>query len=387
MTAHDSTADPMKKEMSIFVGVFLYSFFFLLALKTVEGFIDARLWVDQIRHLFDRDPLRVNIFAVYGQPGTTILGLGRLLHLLPGVSYAHAFHFSMIIILAGATAACAALSSMLFRHPLAWITTVFILLPDRQYFMATPNTAAVIPLIVLLILSTWWLWEQKELQPKRRFVMLGALVGFSTATRLDASILTGAMVVIVLWRRSGFRIVPPLIAGAAIGFFLFDPYLWFTPFRHIADLVGKITTHYGGNVMPIDMDYEELMRALALSAVCIGWTVALLVRQRLTLIMPVPIMVGLLSISLLALAIVLSSTTQNVRYLAPFIVAWEVILPVLALRTFAPDERTDPRYLSTTRSALSLPLIGFFIILHILFNLILRPNFIANLFIGGLLID
>jgi hypothetical protein len=384
MTAHEATdASDQMKPTRILLWVFVYSFFFLLALRSVEGFFDAGVWVDQIRYLLDRDPRMVNFFAAYGQPGTTILELGSLLYLLPGVSYAQAFHFSMIIIISGAIAACAALSSILFRHPLAWVTTVFILLPDRQYIVATPPTAAVMPLIVLTILSAWWLWVQNSPHHKWQPVLLGAIIGFSAATRLDASVLAGSMVVIVLWRRFSYRIVLPIIAGAAISFFLSDPYLWFTPLQHIADLVRKFTVHYGGKVMPIDMDYEELMRALALPAICFGWTFVLLVRRRLSPIMPVPIMIGLSSISFLALAIVLSSTTQNIRYIAPFIVMWEVLLPVLVLDAMAPAVRKVSHGSLSSEFAISKSLIGIFILLHILLNLILRPHFLEYLFIGS----
>jgi hypothetical protein len=99
--------------------------------------------------------------------------------------------------------------------------------------------------------------------------------------------------------------------------------------------------------------------------------------------MPVPIMIGLSSISFLALAIVLSSTTQNIRYLAPFIVTWEVLLPVLVLDAMAPAVRKTSHGSLSADLVISKSLLGIFILLHILLNLIMRPHFLEYLFIGS----
>ena len=368
---------------SILVGVFLYSFLFLLILRSIEGFIDEGDWTNQIRYLLDRDPRMINLFGAYGQPGSTILELGSLLRILLGVSYAQAFHFSTIILNSGAIAACAAMSFLLFHHPLAWITTVFILLPDRQYFHATPPTTIVMPLIVLMVLFTWWLLKHRAPQPIQRFVLLGGLIGISAATRLDASILAGSMIIAILWYRFGYLTVLSVIAGAAFSFFLANPYLWFSPIQHLADLVRKFTIHYSGKIMPTEVDHAELIRAIAPATLCFIWTSILLIRHRLSSFMPVPIMIGLSGASLLALTIILSSSIQNVRYLAPFLVTWEVILFVLILESLAPLVRRGQTMATSYDRSISMPLVGVFILLHILFNLVLRPYILESLFIGN----
>lgn len=73
---------------------------------------------------------------------------------------------------------------------------------------------------------------------------MGRCCRTSGSTRLDASLLIGTPMFMLLWYRHGSRVVLPILTGAGISFFVSDPFLWFMPIQHITDLAQKFTVHY-----------------------------------------------------------------------------------------------------------------------------------------------
>jgi hypothetical protein len=331
-----------KQEWYIFFGVLFYGFLIQLMSKTVYGFGDKNLWTNQIQYLLNHDPRQFGIYSAYGHPGTPLVELGSLFHIVLGFSYDNAATLALSFLIASATAACSVLCSLLYRRSLWWLATAFTLLLSRLYFIATPPTAVAMPLIVLIVFATWFLWEQQDGTPSWRiYVLWGAVVGLAVATRLDISFLVSAPMFMLLWHRHGRKVLLPMLAGAGISFYIMDPYLWFMPIRHLVDLVHKFTVHYAHYSSPTKIEPLELARALSLAAVSVGWSFVLLYRRRLAQIIPVPILVVLIGASILAIMVILSSKIQLVRYLSPLIIAWEVLLPLFAQETFAPTKRSE----------------------------------------------
>jgi hypothetical protein len=97
----------------------------------------------------------------------------------------------------------------------------------------------------------------------------------------------------------------------------------------------------------------DMVNAVWLSAVSFGWAFVLLCYGRLERIMPVPIMVIFSGTSILAIIGILSSKFQAVRYFFPFIVIWEVFLPLFALETLEPSNHATSSKALFQNSALS----------------------------------
>jgi len=373
----------MTREKRVFLSLFLYGVVFQFATRGAGDLSDTWIWAEQIQFFLERDPRVFDLFGAYGHPGTTLIELGSLFHGFFGVSYIHATMLSMSILIAGATAACATICLSLFPRSIWWLTTAFILLLDRPYFGVTPTTAIVIPLTTLSILTMWWLWVQRLPQPPWRYFLLGAIIGLTAATRLDTALPVGSVMIAIIWYRFGLSKMLAVLAGAVIAIFVFDPFLWFMPIRHLADLIRKFTLHYDTKIIPTGIESAELIRGLALSALSSGWSLVLLVRRRLSRIVPIPVIIGCFIISVFTLAVVLSSSTQSLRYLAPLIVLWEIFLPLLVLETFVPT--TDPDRQSNGLSGIQIPsktVIGLLILMQVLTSLVFRPHLISRIFSG-----
>jgi hypothetical protein len=182
----------MKQEWYIFWGVLFYGFLIQLVSRTVYGFGDKTMWARQIQYLLNRDPRQFDLYGAYGHPGTPLVELGSLFHIVFGFSYDNAVTLSMSILIAMAIAVCSVLCSLLYRRSLWWLATAFILLLSRLYILATPPTAIVMPYIVLIVLATWWLWLQQLPSSRKLFFLWGVVVGLATATRLDITLLVSA---------------------------------------------------------------------------------------------------------------------------------------------------------------------------------------------------
>ena len=285
-----------------------------------------------------------DFYGCYGHPGTTLVELGSLFHVVFGLSYSAALILSMSILIATVTAACSVLCFLLYPQTLWWLSTACILILNRLYISATPPTTVVMPFTVLIVMMIWWLWEHPVLTNRRPYYLWGAIVGLAAATRLDASLLVGTPMFILLWYRHGHKVFVPVLIGFSICFFISDPFLWFMPIRHLADLIYKFTKHYSrfdSSMYSATIEPAEMLNAGWLSVISFGWAFALLCYRRLSLIIPVPIMAILSGTSVLGVMVILSSKFQAVRYLFPIIIIWEVFLPLFALKTLEHSNQTS----------------------------------------------
>lgn len=312
----------------IFRNVFIVAFV-LQAVKMTIFLPDGEMWANQIRFFLTGNPSMFDFRAAYGHPGTTFLSLGCLMH-FSGLSYYAAITLSVAFLVAAATAGCSALCFLLQPRSLWWFTTAFILTASRFYMLATPPTAVIMPLLVLLVLSLCWCWDHTV--SGWFYVLFGIGLGLSAATRLDMSLFTGIPLLILLYYRKGKSMVAPVLSGAVISFFIADPFLWFMPVQHIFDLLSKFTMHYADYEVARQVPWFEWVQGVPLAIIAIAWFLVLHIRRRLDCIVPAPVLFVFLGISLLAVLLLISSRFQSIRYLYPLIVVWEIFLPLFALQ-------------------------------------------------------
>lgn len=318
---------------SIFWKAFLFAFVIQMVKMTI--FLpDGEMWANQIHYFLSNNPLVFDFHAAYGHPGTTLVGLGCLIHIFFGLSFDTALTISVTLLIATVTAACAALCFLLQPQSLWWFTTGFILTLSRFYVVATPPTAVVMPFITLLVLALCWLWERSA--SGWLYFLWGIILGLSAATRLDISIFVGIPLFILLSYRRGMRVVVPVLTGGVLSFSITDPFLWFMPVRHVIDLFSKFTLHYANYGTSRHVPWFEWVHGIPLAVIAIVWFLVLHIRRRLSSVIPTEVLMAFLGISLLAGLLLIFSKFQSIRYLYPLITVWEIFLPLFALQCCPP---------------------------------------------------
>jgi len=339
MTAAFSSAQ-RKKELYIFVFVFIYGFIVQLLWVSPSETLDKLMWTNQIQYFLTEDPRMFNFYAAYAHPGTTLVGLGSLLHILLEISYRQALLLSMSLLIAGASAACAVVCARLCPGSLWWVATAFTLLFTRFHICSTPPTSVVLPFLVLIVLVTWNLVVKAPEDLFGRCFLWGCVVGVSAATRVDATALFGGPMFMIVLVQYGWRTLLPIILGVTLSFYLADPFLWFMPMQHLADLLHKFSIHYEGFLMPSTISAEEWFLTVPLALVSFIWFAVITVRKKPSQIVPPKIIWALLVLTLLALWVILTSSYQSIRYVYPLLIVWEVLFPVVLLEKFSPSGET-----------------------------------------------
>lgn len=348
----------MTQTQKIFCGTFVFCLVVQIAMRNHYTFLDTAMWADQIKYFIIHDPRVFDYFAAYGHPGTTLVELGSLLNLL-GISYGNAIIICISTLVAGATAACSVLCYLLHKQSYWWLTTAVILSFNRFSLYSTPPTETVMPLIVLIVLVTWWVMEQENTKSGRLFFLLGGIIGLSAATRLDVTLLVSVPMAMLIWYRCGQNAILYLSSGVGISFFLADPFLWFMPVQHLSDLVHKFTLHHDQFDRHQTIKIISFAHACTLAAVTIVWSCILLVQRRLSLVVPTQIIAVYFGLSVIGFVIVLSSTFQAIRYLYPVIIVWEILLPLFVFERYTQTNRNESSGLAFPNPASSRIIVGF----------------------------
>jgi len=323
-----------KNALFIFAGVFLLGFiFFMFGVAPVQ-FPDKSMWADQIMFFETGDIRQFDFFLAYGHPGTPLLELGYLLHTVFQLPYVRAVELALGLLTCGITACCAVLCYRLFPYSDWWLFAAMTLLLNRLSAHGTPPTMAVMPLIVLIVLVTWWLWDVPSPLEGRFSLLWGAVFGLSIATRIDATVMVGGAMWLLLCFRFGLFQMLPAVAGGLLSFYLFDPYFWFMPVQHAVDLVHKFTIHYKSSSIHSTIDAVDWLHTLLFTVISLCWMLGLAYRRRLFRIVPVKILSVYLATFLVATLVIVTSKFQDARYFYPLIMFWEVLLPLLVLETY-----------------------------------------------------
>jgi len=325
----------VREIMIIYATGFLFAFVFQ-AWKMSLYLYDGPMWADQIKFFLTRDPAVFNMRAAYGHPGTTLISLGSLFHIIFGFSYAGSLTLSVALLIAAATAACVVLCYLLQPLSFWWVTTGIILTASRFYFTATPPTAVVLPFITLIVLASCRLIEKNRPYSKWPFFVWGIILGLSASTRLDVSLLVGMPLFMLLIRRHGGRTIMPVVIGTALSFIITDPFLWFMPFQHVIDLSTKFTIHYYGKGSITPIPWSEWVYGSYLAIVSVVWFLYFQIKPHPDHDIYPGVMSTFAALSLLAVIFLLFSKSQYMRYLYPLIMVWEIFLPLFAFQYY-PD--------------------------------------------------
>ncbi|HJV34830.1 hypothetical protein [Geomonas sp.] len=341
----------------------LYVFLATLFVQSIKFFFyiaDGEMWAHEIFFLLTRNPAALNFNAAYGHPGTTLLELGSLLHLVSGLSYYPALAFSTAFLVAVLTAACSALCYLLKPRSLWWFTTAFILTFSRFYIDATPPVAVVMPFMTLFVLLSCWLWKQEVTAARRFCILFGILIGLSAATRLDVTLFVACPLFALFCYRTGLRSPLPGVAGGVAAFFASNPFLWFMPFQHLKDLLHKFTYHYAQYNASTSLTLSEWLYAVPLSVLAIIWSLLLLRRQNQEGSLAKEVLLTYGALTVVAVGFLISSKFQAVRYLYPFLIVWEVILAHFVLEMTEAVSDFSPSSLRINKRTV-LALLGFVI--------------------------
>ena len=145
----------------------------------------------------------------------------------------------------------------------------------------------------------------------------------------------------------------PVVVGVGLSFYVSDPFLWFMPMQHLADLLHKFSIHHEGFLQPATISIEEWLRTIPLALVSFGWLAITAVRRQSPQIVPPKITVALLILTFLAIVVILTSSYQSIRYVYPILIVWEILLPALLLEKFSPSGQSGvagaDRHVSTSQ--------------------------------------
>ena len=319
------------KVKNIFWQVFLFAFVIQMTKLTI-WLPDGAMWANQIEYALNNRPGLYDYNLAYGHPGGTFIVSGGFFHAICGFSFSNSLTLSVSLLIALATACCAAICFLLQPQTLGWFTTGCILTISRLYNTATPPTAAAIPLVSLIILTLCWILKQEKTERGWLCFLWGGILGVSCATRLDISLFVGIPLLGFLLRWSGPRGIAPFFIGATLIFVLCDPFMWFMPARHVRDLLHKLTLHYSTFPISTTLRWSDWVNGISLAVIAIVWFLVFLYQGRLGNVFPRGVILVFLVMSLSAALLLATAKYQAIRYLYPLIIVWEILMPMVALQ-------------------------------------------------------
>lgn len=318
------------KIVFIFIFAFFVSSYFLWARWEKYDFIDSEAWANQVQYFQTNDPKEFNPLGAYGHPGGPIIEGTIAFHKVLNIPYENSLVVFVTIFNAIIISSICALCFLLKKNNFWWIIVLSTLSLDRLYDFATPPTAIVSPLIVLLSLLTLYFYENKEKIKIPQIAFFAFIVGLAVATRADIGVFCSAVFLIFLRFKNiiSWKTFYTITAGSFFFFVLFDPFMWFMPFQHIKDLISKIIFHYA-EFAPTHMTFESVLNISSFAFVSIFLSAALLfMRKKIKLILPSDFMMMLYLMTFVLYSIFLTSHYQAPRYFQPIIFIWEVFLPL-----------------------------------------------------------
>ena len=303
---------------------------------SVLGLVDDEQWAAQGYYVQVRDAREFDTEIAYGYPGGPVIDGTVLFHLVFRISYLAALiaflsFFNALLI------ACIAVCAYAYRPDLLWIIALCGMLALNQLFIfATPPSAVAPLLIVLLCMLSLMIDAKRDLTPRWLLCAWSLVLGLSVATRIDIGVLGGAFFMFVLFRVLPWKRVLAMLGGAVVAFVVFDPFMYFVPVRHIADLFDKVHYFYAKKA-PMHMDASQVWDVswLVLACVCFG-PAFMVLRKGYRSPVPPRFMLIVALFTACAYAVFLSSHIQAERYFLPVIFIWHTFLPLFML-ALAPE--------------------------------------------------
>lgn len=295
--------------------------------------VDGDMWSNQAHYMVTHDPRGFDISRGYAYPGTTILWPTIFLARMLSLPYLTTLRIVLALWNALTVVAASYLAFRLRPSTWWWLVPFCFLIANRLYLDSVPASIVAMPLLTVLFLLTWWLYEHAPPHHPVTLLWWGILAGSALATRADISSFVIFALLLVLLLRLGWQQVTLAVLFSGSVFLLTDPYLWTTPWQHVIDMLHKVTFHYAGFVQH-RFSYFDLFLVSPLSFLVIGWTGALLVKRRpLPGRVPRMLVLVLLAITFVVGLIVFNSGYQSTRYFHPFIGMWEMVAALFLLET------------------------------------------------------
>lgn len=309
----------------IFIGSLLFALVCQIITWTKLNQLDLALWADQAKYVVTFDPNQYNFGVGYGHPGSTIIDGTIMVQKLTQFSYFTSLVVFLCITSAVAISLIATLCYTLAPQSFWWLGTLIILSINRMYDYATPPSALVSLLLVLLLLITLYLINNK---PNAHVLMLwGVISGLAVSTRTDIGILTTLALSLALARQVGIKKILLINLTALCVFILTDTYMWHMPIQHLKDLVYKMTFHYS-DFTPSTIGIGPVLQISALALTSIFLSIALLfINKPFSYPLPKHLLIILGLLTIITSAIFLTSKYQAPRYFMPLIFIWELFLP------------------------------------------------------------
>lgn len=292
--------------------------------------IDGALWVPAIEEAMEgrfpdpEDP-------IYGYPGTTFLFPAMALHHLFGIGAAVEYRLVMTFLPALAGALAAMLAFVLRPRTFWWAFVAWLYAFQSQFSIATPPSGLFVAFLPLLLLVVLYAAERKP--PTLGFAAAGALGGVMLATRLESAIpVLGVATFYLSTKRLSALYIVPLIA---LGLFMaLNPSLWIEgPIAHLGNVLAKVLYLSGPSEYWSADPLTAMLAAGKLGLVALALA-ALLLATRSVRSLPRGYLAFCTGMTLAALA-GLSLVEYHPTWLyAPFLVAFQMFLPLLALDAY-----------------------------------------------------
>jgi len=315
----------------IFLAAFLLSAATLSLLwKDVTSVLDGQMWASQAEYVLEGDSRQFDYLKAYGHPGGPLIESTIAISQLTQKAYKESFIIAFILLNAFVIALCAVVAESIYPRSMWWVGVVGVLATNRLYEGTTPPSILAGVLLTLVVFLSIRLYAKTDPHVVD-YIAWGSALGALGATRADYGALGGLAFGTLLLIRFGWRkaIVP--IAVTVASFIALNPFMWFMPLQHIQDLVFKFTFHYAV-YQPVQLSVMAIFAWCGLAFVSIAFGVLQCVFQkRAGGIIPLPVMVTLILMTMTLFGVVLTSDYQAERYFTPMLLIWEALLALFLL--------------------------------------------------------
>ncbi len=313
--------------------VFLVALLFSLIMQGIYWHhfvvLDAGHWVHATESLMTLSYEMFDEFT-YGYPGTPPMMLAIGIHWLFGLPVEQAFYGSLAVVVSIGCALAALICKLCRPHLLWWVGTMAALSTTTLYRHATPPSVVAIPYVVVMVLLSLYIFENRSRSQKWPVYLLGVATGVATAGRFDIALFVAGIQALFLWPLIGSAavVLTALIAFLVLG--LLNPFLWIFPVHHISAFVHKIFYHYS--------DMREALPPLGVffktspfSWLGLLYGIIIPFSRGTRSFVHRMFMLNLLFLTVVQVTLLYFATYRPLWYFSPLLVTWEVIFLLLLL--------------------------------------------------------
>jgi hypothetical protein len=324
----------------IFLGIYFYR-------NTMP---DLTLWVPDAQAV---QALEISTFPgldSYFHPGGTVIEGAIAMHFLGISSYDRAIPVFLWLLGALCVGAIVSLCYLLRRNLLWCVAVLGVLSTELAYIVTSPASYLASLFTVFLTLFTLYLFETPGTLRVRSIIVWSTIAGALLATRIDIGSIAFVTFFLLLAVTLRDKKVLLLFPGTFIAFFIFDPYMWFTPIHQSVALVQSMITHYKGpkesitsslyyrwhTLVTYEVPFFVQYEMYALEGIFFSIATLFLTKQ-MPPVLPRRFVLFFLGLTALVTGVVISAAGAT-RYMEPLLLVWEILLPLFVLRLIAAAE-------------------------------------------------